>query len=849
MYRLALIAISSALCAMPLLAQPVTVGEHVTSRFATPHSYPAGDGVAARLVWSDEIFHPGAVYIAPHFSRFELAPGDRVVIRSPDGAQSWTYTGLGKAGLGRSADGFFAVHIKGDRALVELWAVAREPGFGYEIDLYGRGYNMDEIRAFWDAGLGEKMNLPELADATRAICTTNDSDEAKCYQVSEPEIYQRGRAVARLLLSGSAHCTGWLVGCDGHVMTNEHCIASQSQLDNIDFEWMAEGADCATNCQSSLACPGTIEASGGTLVQLNNPLDYSLVIPDTSIGGGTDLPGTYGFMQLRDTGAELGERIYITHYPAGWGKHFSVESTYPLEPSPPFASVVSLDEVACSGAPPSGDVGYWADTQGGSSGSPVLAYSDHRVVALHHCRGSGSCGSGSTPPDDPNRGVPIQAVIADLGDNLPGCAVCDPPDSPTGLTATPNGDNRIDLAWTASAGADSYNLYRAVGSCPSSGHQLIASGVAGTAYSDTDVSGGTTYSYVVKAFDETEGCESFASDCDDAAATGLCILAPTFTGLDSVTNAGTASCAIDLAWSAAAANCGASVVYNLWRSTTPGFDPDATTPLETCLAGTTYQDGTVEFNTDYYYQVRAEDDSGNGTGHCAGGNEDGNDAELHGVAAGPETEVFADDIEAGAAGWTLTTGPEDSGTAPWSVVETDSHSPTHSWFVSDEGDIKDQRIETAGPIAIGPAAMLGFWHNFDLEPGFDGGVLEYSTDGGASWFDILEGNGGSVPADADRFLMNGYTGTISTSYSSPIGGRQAWEGASGGFQEVTVDLSGFNGESVSFRWRMGCDSSVSDVGWWVDDIRVFFGSECAGGGIFADGFESGDTSRWPFQVP
>ncbi len=52
-------------------------------------------------------------------------------------------------------------------------------------------------------------------------------------------------------------------------------------------------------------------------------------------------------------------------------------------------------------------MGYYCDTQGGSSGSPVLGYSDHLVVALHHCA---YC---------PNRGVPIEAVISDLGGNVP----------------------------------------------------------------------------------------------------------------------------------------------------------------------------------------------------------------------------------------------------------------------------------------------------------------------------------------------------------------------------------------------------------------------------------------------
>ena len=54
--------------------------------------------------------------------------------------------------------------------------------------------------------------------------------------------------MARLLLNGSARCTGWLIGNAGHAMTNEHCISSQSDLNNIDFEFMAEGDTCQTNC-------------------------------------------------------------------------------------------------------------------------------------------------------------------------------------------------------------------------------------------------------------------------------------------------------------------------------------------------------------------------------------------------------------------------------------------------------------------------------------------------------------------------------------------------------------------------------------------------------------------------
>lgn len=412
----ALLALGLALGA-PAFAQPVTIGEHVQELFETPHPYP-GPG-AGSPAWSDTIHFPGATYIAPHFARFELAPGDEVIVRSPDGEQSWTYNGLGKRDLGQTAEGFFAAHINGDTAVIELFSAGGGNAYGYRIDLYGRGYNDAEIQAFWDAGLGEIMNLPYPPSEAESICGVDDSLEAKCFLASEPTVYERSRTVARLLLNGSAWCTGWLIGCEGHVMTNQHCVPSQSTANNIDFEFMAEGPDCATSCQSALACPGTIEASGGTLVAVDAALDYALLDPDTSVAFNTDLAETYGFLQLRPSGAVLDEQIYIPGHPAGWGKRVSYYSTYPTDTGG-VAHAVSLTEPACSGGP--GDVGYWADTQGGSSGSPVLAYSDHKVVALHHCRGSSFCVTGNPSVDDPNRGVPIDAIIADLGPALPQCA-------------------------------------------------------------------------------------------------------------------------------------------------------------------------------------------------------------------------------------------------------------------------------------------------------------------------------------------------------------------------------------------------------------------------------------------
>ncbi len=408
-------------------------------------------------------------------------------------------------------------------------------------------------------------------------------------------------------------------------------------------------------------------------------------------------------------------------------------------------------------------------------------------------------------------------------------------DCPGSITDAPTltipADNQVQVAWDDSGSCSGFNVYRRQGGCADSGFEPIVAAAASSPVVDSAVSGGVTYGYRITALDSSGQLESGFSPCAEITATGVCNETPAFGGVVSAVNSHTGACGIDVSWNAGSTVCpGQSVVYNVYRDTSSGFVPSAANRVASGVAGTSWHDDGVTYGSTYYYVVRAEALSGAGSGPN-GGVEDDNTVEASAAPSGPDTDLFSDDMEGGTSSWTAVAGPNDggNGTSPWGQVTDSSHSPSKSWFVSDESQVKDQVLAMTNTVTVpaGAPAVLEFWHDFDTESGYDGGVLEYSSDGGGSWHDILESDGGSIPANSDRILSGGYTRTLATGYSNPLPGRQAWTGDSSGWQQVSVDLSEMTGQALLFRWRLGCDSSASRTGWWLDDVRIFYGSQCS----------------------
>jgi hypothetical protein len=140
------------------------------------------------------------------------------------------------------------------------------------------------------------------------------------------------------------------------------------------------------------------------------------------------------------------------------------------------------------------------------------------------------------------------------------------------------------------------------------------------------------------------------------------------------------------------------------------------------------------------------------------------------------------------------------------------------YFGADAGLPTDTQF-TSPPLTVGTTApfVLKFSHAYDLEASggllFDGGVIEISMNGGATWNDVT------------AFGVNpGYTGALFVGSGNPIGGRQAYSGTSAGFPArvpVSLDFGTmFAGQTIQVRFRIGTDASASQTGWLIDDIEA-----------------------------
>ncbi|KAJ0395434.1 hypothetical protein ATCC90586_005054 [Pythium insidiosum] len=357
---------------------------------AGPSSKPlkVGEKVETNLVFhrgvehSEIITSPEASFIVVQFSDYKLSQGDLVIVRSPDAKTAFTY---GVEGVERQTN-FMAGLVPGQSAVIEyIPGAARTDaspsGPAFRVLSYSRG-------------------LPEGGAQTEAVCGVDGMVQAKCFApgqplaAARPLAYERGLAVARLLVEGSHACTGWLVGSAGHLMTNAHCVEDEAMANKMQVEMAAESGFCGGTCEGWLGCRGQAVAMTTTLVARNRSHDYAVLkLPESA-----DL-WPYGYLTLRKSGGFVNEEIYIPNHSKAWGKRVSYIND--------DGRYLFIDNFSWAGTCALNGLRFTGDIVGGASGSPVLAASDNRVLGLVSC--SGGC-------ESPHMDVAedIRLIIADL---------------------------------------------------------------------------------------------------------------------------------------------------------------------------------------------------------------------------------------------------------------------------------------------------------------------------------------------------------------------------------------------------------------------------------------------------
>lgn len=474
------------------------------------------------------------------------------------------------------------------------------------------------------------------------------------------------------------------------------------------------------------------------------------------------------------------------------------------------------------------------DVAGGSFADRAVAndftYS-YRVIA--HPAGNESC---SSAPSSCVAARPIPCIT---------------PGVPAGLAARTAGDHAVELTLAGGAPAAArFNVYRTLGGCGAPPEvDPVAIGVGGPTHLDTGLSGTLTYAYRATATDETGVCESAPSSCVEVVATGACTAPPRFAGLAAATNAELAQCGVDLSWEPATALCGGPTTYEVHRSATPGFAPTPATRIAEGLTATTFSDRDgVGDRQVLEYLVLARD--------ASNGMPDDNRARRQATATGPTHLLTLAESFDSPGGFDLP-GWEHANTVrnveralDWALVESRDGG---SGWLADEDVAPSGKVLVSPPFGIGPATRVAFRHRFALQeslPGMceDGGALELSTDGGASW--------SALPSSS--FLAGPYLGIVDPTDGNPLADRWAWCGTTASYVDALVDLAPFAGaEGARLRWHEGddrLDAAAEPNGWLVDAVSILDSRRTTActtvtNRLLRDGFESGDLAVWPARSP
>jgi PKD repeat protein len=387
--RIALTAFSAALCciapAMAAEAPAPTASAAVPQKLRIADERPVDikigapvRGLAPKVY---EIRTPDAAFVKVHFDYFNLPAGLTLEVSSPDGSEVYRYSNAHRDGhtvdrkLGQDGvHSFSSMSISGPVARMRLVGTATErwnAGHGVTISRYMEGFPEDLLPAMQSEGLLTGGVTPT------AICGVNDKKAVACYESSDATAFDRSRPIAKLVLGGGGSCTAWRVGPDNRMFTNNHCFTTTAEVAASEVWFNYQNTTCTGSTVGTIT-----KVAGDVMLKTDATLDYTLY----TVKNFANI-SAFGYLGLDVRVPTTGEEIFIPQHAGGRVKELAVVSDHV------GGGRCIIDTATQNGNGTNTDSGYQCDTEPGSSGSPVVARSSNRAIALHHLGGCNNSGA------------------------------------------------------------------------------------------------------------------------------------------------------------------------------------------------------------------------------------------------------------------------------------------------------------------------------------------------------------------------------------------------------------------------------------------------------------------------
>jgi len=572
-----------------LLEDDAAGGKGVPYRYAVEipmHISLIRDGWEELLPGGDRLFRVRIASACAYTLSFQLSP-----FRLEEGMQLFLYT-PGKVFVrgpftireNRDSLEYWTAAVPGDTGIFELYVPGSlPPDFDLGIRTVVHAYRDTLLRVIAPPDIEPNPGGSQWCEVDVACERAQWADEI--------------RSVAHYTFGGFM-CTGTLINnlaedCTPYFWTANHCVDKANEAGSVVAYWNFERSSCGsgtgptnqTTSGSSLVW--TSATSDATLLRLNS---FPNAAYNVHLAGWTAVDSAPS-------------RSTCIHHPAGDYKKISHDTD-------------ALTTTSYLGTSSPDDGTHWrvADwesgtTEGGSSGSGLWNDSNRRLVGQLH-GGYASCSNNVNDyygkfsvswANGVGQYLDPGGTGADYVDGIDpsSCGTCNPPGAATGLTITGTCGS-IGLSWTAGSGASGHNVYRKEGTCGGT-YTQIAGGLTGTTYTDSAVTDGSTYAYVVRAYAGDTSCVSGDSNCQSATVTG----APSAPAAPTVTDDCTG---LVVSWTGVTG----ATSYNVYRRS-GGCGNNGWTQVRTGETATGWTDEGAALGTTYGYYIEAVNACGTAT--------------------------------------------------------------------------------------------------------------------------------------------------------------------------------------------------------------------------------------------